>query len=135
MSKASDLLTVSVGRVRLAWVRANQWPASAAMQRAIDEAMAGPSPAMPQRVSRRRVRVAGVFRRLGLYDPGVIVFLAESIAAGKAWDKLRPHMWVARAPAAELPRLIDEAVADGRVVTTLHPEVLLMAVRPAVEAP
>ena len=40
MSKTEDLLTVSVGPARKAWVRANKWPASKAMQRAIDEAIA-----------------------------------------------------------------------------------------------
>ncbi len=140
MSKASDLLTVSVGRARLAWVRANKWwNASAAMQRAIDEAMAGPSPVMPRSIGRRKVRVSSIYRRATIDRPGVLVSVPPLLASedpsvpSTGWDRIQPSIWRARVPASEIPRLAAEAAAEGRVVATVQPYVLILAVRPAVE--
>ena len=129
MSRAEDLLTVSIGPARKAWVQANKWAASKAMQRAIDEAMAGPAPVMPRNIGRRKVRVVALFRRRGLYQRGVLAHVATSTEPGVSWSRLRSHLWTARAPATELARLVAEAEAAGRVVATVSP-VLLMAVVP-----
>ena len=133
MSKAEDLLTVSIGRDRKAWVQANKWAASKAMQRAIDEAMAGPAPVMPRSIGRRKVRVVALFRRRGLYRRGVLAHVATQAKPSVSWSRLRSHLWAVRAPATELARLIAEAEASGRMVATVAP-VLLMAVFPPAEA-
>jgi hypothetical protein len=127
-----DLLTVSVGAERAAWVRANKWPASLAMQRAIDEAMAGPAPIMPRSIGRRKVRVLCLFRRRGLYQRGVLAHVVTRPDPSVSWSRLRSHLWTVRAPATELARLVGEAEASGRVVATVSP-VLLMAVVPPME--
>lgn len=129
MSKAEDLLTVSVGSARKAWVQANKFQASKAMQRAIDEAMAGPAPVMPRNIGRRKVRVVALFRRRGLYRRGVLAHVATEVKPSASWSRLRSHLWTVRAPATELARLIAEAEASGRMVATVAP-VLLMAVFP-----
>lgn len=132
MSKAEDLLTVSVGSARKAWVQANKFQASKAMQRAIDEAMAGPAPVMPRSIGRRKVRVVALFRRRGLYRRGVLAHVATEVKPSVSWSRLRSHLWTVRAPATELARLIAEAEASGRMVATVAP-VLLMAVFPPAE--
>jgi hypothetical protein len=131
MSKSEDLLTVSVGSARKAWVQANKFQASKAMQRAIDEAMAGPAPVMPRNIGRRKVRVVCVFRKRALYRSGVIVRVATKQPDPSAkWSQLRSYLWTVRAPASELARLISEAQTAGLVVTPSAEYVLLTAVFP-----
>ena len=135
MSKAEDLLTVSVGSARKAWVQANKFQASKAMQRAIDEAMAGPAPVMPRSIGRRKVRVVALFRRRGLYRRGVLAHVATQTKPSVSWSRLRSHLWTVRAPATELARLIAEAEASGRMVATVAPVLLMAVFLPAEVAP
>lgn len=128
MSKAEDLLTVSIGPERKAWVKANAFPASKALQSVID---AKRDPSMPARV---RLRPCRGYTVRAVVRPGLVIH-ARTVPPSKEWDKLRAHMWVARAPADQLGRFIAEAADAGRVVTTVKPYVLLMAVRPAEVSP
>ena len=131
MSKVEDLLTVSVGSARKAWVQANKFQSSKAMQRAIDEAMAGPAPVMPRSIGRRKVRVVCVFRKRALYRSGVMLRVATEAKTGAAWSRLRPYLWTVRAPASEVARLVSEAKAAGLTVTPAAEYVILTAVAAA----